>query len=259
MIWGETHYFWKHPSIILGENQSHLHTKKGGLRRKISFGAGVRHRAFLGNAGKKWGKITKRLFPCRIHVWYTLQGINISHLGKRKIIFKMPFLGDMLVSWMVYIYIYIHDIIKFHASSWHENWHLWSTIFHPCETQSDEENHCKNSGSSTETVKTHQVRKQKGESFMVDHCIPSLKLTVLHLIMNGWNISFSLGWPIFRCYVSLKQGNSNQLKNQQYMQNNKQKMVCFSDNVQIKNYTDVTLEEISYPTSWNIDDNKTYV
>ena len=76
--------------------------------------------------------------------------------------------------------------------------------------------------------------------------------------MNGWNISFSLGWPIFRCYVSLKQGNSNQLKNQQYMQN-KQKMVCFSDSVQIKNYTDVTLEEISYPTSWNIDDNKTYV
>ena len=27
----------------------------------------------------------------------TFQGINISHLGKRKIIFKMPFLGDMLV------------------------------------------------------------------------------------------------------------------------------------------------------------------
>ena len=32
---------------------------------------------------------------------YTLQGINISHLGKRKIIFKMPFVGDMLVSWRV--------------------------------------------------------------------------------------------------------------------------------------------------------------
>ena len=29
----------------------------------------------------------------------TLQGINISHLGKRKIIFKMPFLGDMLLPW----------------------------------------------------------------------------------------------------------------------------------------------------------------
>jgi len=32
----------------------------------------------------------------------TLQGINISHLGKRKIIFKMPFLGDMLVPWSVH-------------------------------------------------------------------------------------------------------------------------------------------------------------
>ena len=32
---------------------------------------------------------------------YTLQGINISHLGKRKIIFKMLFLGDMLVPWRV--------------------------------------------------------------------------------------------------------------------------------------------------------------
>jgi len=32
----------------------------------------------------------------------TLQGINISHLGKKEIIFKMPFLGDnMLVSWRV--------------------------------------------------------------------------------------------------------------------------------------------------------------
>ena len=28
---------------------------------------------------------------------HTLQGINISHLGKRNIIFKMPFFGDMLV------------------------------------------------------------------------------------------------------------------------------------------------------------------
>ena len=28
--------------------------------------------------------------------------INISYLGKRKIIFKMPFLGDMLVPWRVY-------------------------------------------------------------------------------------------------------------------------------------------------------------
>ena len=33
----------------------------------------------------------------------TLQEINISHLGKRKIIFKIPFLGDMLVPWRVYL------------------------------------------------------------------------------------------------------------------------------------------------------------
>ena len=32
-----------------------------------------------------------------------LQGIHISHLGKRKIIFKIPFWGDMLVPWRVYI------------------------------------------------------------------------------------------------------------------------------------------------------------
>ena len=32
---------------------------------------------------------------------YALQGTNISHLGKRRIIFKMQFLGDMLVPWKV--------------------------------------------------------------------------------------------------------------------------------------------------------------
>ena len=37
--------------------------------------------------------------PC--NCIFTLQGINISHLGKRKVIFKMPFLGDMLVPWRV--------------------------------------------------------------------------------------------------------------------------------------------------------------
>ena len=52
-----------------------------------------------------WG-LSKHLF-CNITAQtesskYTLQGINISHLGKRKIIFKMPFLGDMLVPWRVY-------------------------------------------------------------------------------------------------------------------------------------------------------------
>ena len=40
--------------------------------------------------------------PLPVSYTSTLQGINISHLGKRKIIFKMPFLGDMLVSWRVF-------------------------------------------------------------------------------------------------------------------------------------------------------------
>ena len=39
----------------------------------------------------------------------TLQGINISHLGKRKIIFKMAVLGDMLVSWRVPLSVYKGD------------------------------------------------------------------------------------------------------------------------------------------------------
>ena len=49
-----------------------------------------------------------------IHIIYTLQGINISHLGKRKIIFKMPFLGDMLVPSRVYIHTILYTYIKTH-------------------------------------------------------------------------------------------------------------------------------------------------
>ena len=44
----------------------------------------------LRNAGKSWA------LSCLPSL-----GINISHLGKRKIIFKMQFLGDMLVPWRV--------------------------------------------------------------------------------------------------------------------------------------------------------------
>ena len=53
----------------------------------------------LKNSSQKRGFI----FPNfrREHEKYTLQGTNISHLGKRKIIFKMPFWGDMLVPWRV--------------------------------------------------------------------------------------------------------------------------------------------------------------
>ena len=37
--------------------------------------------------------------------------------------------------------------------------------------------------------------------------IPSLKLTY-PLKMEGWKTRFLLGWPIFRCYVSFREGRS---------------------------------------------------
>ena len=52
---------------------------------------------------------------CKLTSWgngsvypITLQGINISHLGKRKIIFKMSFLGDMLIPWRVFTVFWKH-------------------------------------------------------------------------------------------------------------------------------------------------------
>ena len=51
---------------------------------------------------KPWNYAWGDIVPIdNAHEINTLQGINISHLGKRKIIFKMPFLGDMLVPWRV--------------------------------------------------------------------------------------------------------------------------------------------------------------
>ena len=47
--------------------------------------------------------------PCetkQFYQAYTLQGTNISHLVKRKIIFKMPFKGDMLVPRRVIYFMY---------------------------------------------------------------------------------------------------------------------------------------------------------
>ena len=40
--------------------------------------------------------------PSILSRWYTLQGTNISHLGERKIIFKMPFLGGYVSFLVVY-------------------------------------------------------------------------------------------------------------------------------------------------------------
>ena len=47
---------------------------------------------FRYQSDKGWYRTTKHVHAiCLLKI--TLQGINISHLGKRKIIFKMPFLG----------------------------------------------------------------------------------------------------------------------------------------------------------------------
>ena len=70
-------------------------------------------RGVVGSSGGKLVGLSRRktvevtdltAFPPRRKWWFnvsTLQGINISHLGKRTIIFKMPFWGDMLVPWRV--------------------------------------------------------------------------------------------------------------------------------------------------------------
>ena len=52
--------------------------------------------------GVKLMEINSNLFSRYSCTSCTLQGTNISDLGKRKIIFKMPFLGEMLVPWRVY-------------------------------------------------------------------------------------------------------------------------------------------------------------
>ena len=58
----------------------------------------------------------------------TLQGINISHLGKRKIIFKMPFLGDMLVPWRVtnsHPFFYFPPLLTWEAPPQHNSVHVF--------------------------------------------------------------------------------------------------------------------------------------
>ena len=52
----------------------------------------------------------------------TLQGINISHLGKRKTIFKMPFLGDMLIPWRVFYLGSLRCIFFF--QTWHDSFSI---------------------------------------------------------------------------------------------------------------------------------------
>ena len=65
----------------------------------------------------------------------TLQGIKISRLGKRKIIFKMQFFWDMLVPWRVPIFLGGQDFhqrapwdqLKWPGSAWHSR-HAWRPL-----------------------------------------------------------------------------------------------------------------------------------
>jgi len=66
----------------------------------------------------------------------TLQGTNVSHLGKSKIIFKMPFFGDILVPWRVFMSFTSASLLlqPTHVLEWKvEKWHLCYHMF-PCKT-----------------------------------------------------------------------------------------------------------------------------
>ena len=65
----------------------------GGVRNQRVFSPAMQSCTYPGSWECNWTQ--------ELTLMITLQGINISHLGKRKIIFKMPFLGDMLVPWRV--------------------------------------------------------------------------------------------------------------------------------------------------------------
>jgi len=70
---------------------------------KIENLRGIQNGGFFGGDLKTgWVEKTMAItIGCGIQMPNYFQGINISHLGKRKIIFKIPFLGDMLVPWRI--------------------------------------------------------------------------------------------------------------------------------------------------------------
>ena len=73
------------------------------------------------------------------HFWFyiifmgcTLQGTNISHLGKRKIIFKIAFSGDMLVSGREFFVNTVLSSMESEVCGWYRPFFEESvTVFHP--------------------------------------------------------------------------------------------------------------------------------
>ena len=80
-----------------------------------------RHEVPASTKGEDWrSAISPQSEPLAVSYTSTLQGINISHLGKRKIIFKMPFLGDMLVSWGVFLKLPLTGVITLLLPIWRQ-------------------------------------------------------------------------------------------------------------------------------------------
>ena len=110
----------------------------------------------------------------------TLQGTNISHLGKRKIIFKMPFLGDMLVSWRVDGFFQLASI----SSESHWFWKEWKRRWI--------------SGALVlEGVSSHGVAGRR--LVVVGRCEQILTLTVPILSLNClfWSFRISVGYVVY--------------------------------------------------------------
>ena len=86
---------WIYLNIFRSQKQASKHLSDETLQQLKQFGASQSYGPLLTLLLTPWSWL------CEYHLDVTLQGTNISHLGKRKIIFKMPFLGGMLVPWRV--------------------------------------------------------------------------------------------------------------------------------------------------------------
>ena len=109
----------------------------------------------------------------------TLQGINMSHLGKRKIIFKMPFLGDMLVSWRVCLFSQA-SFCKSAVPGW--DFSSPSIGSHAdCHWVGDDPKnyHCRQAGKSS------QFYVLEYPSLLMHHLRPPTTIGYTHLIVTG--------------------------------------------------------------------------
>ena len=81
-------------------------------------------RCFAGESKNRPGTLASESYRvCRFDICIcTLQGINISHLGKRKLIFKNALVGDMLIPRRV------SQFSQLKLNHWKKNWHKKKTL-----------------------------------------------------------------------------------------------------------------------------------